>query len=195
MNFEEGFLFHIYNRSNNGSKIFHSRENYLYFLTKCHKHLKPYCNVLAWCLMPTHFHLMVKVNSIQPQDQSIDLNFSIGKLLGSYTRALQKEQNFKGSLFQSHTKAKCLNKIEEISPAYWNTEFGAQLNIDIEGYSYPQICFNYIHLNPVMDRLVISPEDWEFSSYRDYYCGRKGTLIDYDTAIDENLIEKISILK
>jgi putative transposase len=143
--------------------------------------------------MPTHFHVLIKVNSLQPEDQSIDLNFSIGKLLSSYTRALQKDQKLNGSLFQSHTKAKCLNKIEEITSAYWTTEFGSMINAGLDNYSYPQICFHYIHLNPVMDKLVGSPENWEFSSYRDYFCGRKGTLIDYNLALEEGLIENVKI--
>ncbi|WP_321297896.1 hypothetical protein [Marinifilum fragile] len=189
MNFEEGYLYHVYNRSNNGARIFYSRDNYLFFIKKLHKHLKPYCSILAWCLMPSHFHILIKVNSLQPEDRNIDLNSSIGKLLSSYTRALQIERNIKGSLFQSHSKAKCLNKIEEISPSYWQTDFGATINVNLNDYSYPQICFNYIHMNPVMDKLVISPEEWEFSSYRDYFCERKGTLINYDLARKEELID------
>lgn len=188
MIFEEGYLYHVYNRSNNGSIAFHTRENYLFFLKKIRKQLKPYCSILAWCLMPTHFHLMIKVNSIKPNGINVDFNSSIGKLLSSYTRALQNEQKFNGSLFQNHTKAKCLNKIEEISPSYWETEFGSEINIGMDNYTYPQICFNYIHFNPVFDKLVSSPEDWEFSSYRDYFCERKGTLIDYKLALEENLI-------
>lgn len=189
MIFEEDYLYHVYNRSNNGTVIFYNRENYLFFLKKIRKQLKPYCSILAWCLMPTHFHFLIKVNSIKPEELNIDFNFSIGKLLSSYTRALQKEQSLKGSLFQSHTKAKCLNRIEEISPSYWQTEFGSKLNVDIDDYSYPQICFNYIHLNPVFDKLVNSPEDWEFSSYRDHFCGRKGTLVNYDEVLKEGLMD------
>ncbi|WP_321297897.1 hypothetical protein [Marinifilum fragile] len=188
MNFEDGYLYHVYNRSNNGALLFYSRDNYLFFLKKLRKHLKPYCNILAWCLMPAHFHLLIKVNSIKPECSNVDFNSSIGKCLSSYTRALQNKQNFNGSLFQSHTKSKCLNKIEEISPSYWNTEFGAMINSNLDEYSYPQICFNYIHMNPVMDKMVSSPEEWEFSSYRDYFGERKGTLIDYDLALEEGLI-------
>lgn len=47
---------------------------------------------------------------------------------------------------------------------------------------YPQVCFNYIHLNPVKDRLVKQAEDWEFSSYRDYFGLRNGKLVEKDCA-------------
>ncbi|MCY1633884.1 hypothetical protein [Marinifilum sp. D737] len=81
-----------------------------------------------------------------------------------------------------------MNKIEEVCPSYWQTDFGATINVNLNDYSYPQICFNYIHMNPVTDKLVRSPEEWEFSSYRDYFCERKGTLIDYDLARKEELL-------
>lgn len=37
-------------------------------------------------------------------------------------------------------------------------------------------------MNPVNDHLVKSPEDWEFSSYRDYFCGRNGKLVNKELA-------------
>ncbi len=38
------------------------------------------------------------------------------------------------------------------------------------------IKLNYIHFNPVKDRLVGRPEDWAWSSARDYILNRKGTI-------------------
>ena len=61
MIFETEHLYHIYNQGNNKQKIFFSRENYLYFLQKINKHIRPHVDVLAWCLMPNHFHLLVYV--------------------------------------------------------------------------------------------------------------------------------------
>ncbi len=64
MQFEEGFLYHIYNQGNNRQKTFFNQENYLFFLKKIRKYIIPYADILAWCLMPNHFHLMVLVNKI-----------------------------------------------------------------------------------------------------------------------------------
>jgi len=130
--------------------------------------------------MPTHFHIMVYVNRIRIDDRTEDLNSSIGKMLSSYTRSVQKQEKITGSIFQNHTKAKCLNQIKCISPSYWNTAFGTQINIEQDCHNYPLVCLNDIHLNPVADHLVSSPEEWEFSSYRDYYNKRNGKLIDYE---------------
>ncbi len=63
MIFEKGHLYHIYNQGNNKQKIFLNRENYLFFLKKINTYILPYADVLAWCLMPNHFHLMVLVKN------------------------------------------------------------------------------------------------------------------------------------
>ncbi len=182
---EEGYIYHIYNKTNNRMPLFYSRDNYLFFLEKFKHHISPFCSILAWCLMPTHFHLMVYVNKTTIDNRKEDLNSSIGKMLSSYTRSIQKQQKITGSIFQNHTKAKCLNQIEGISPNYWQTEFGTEINIEQDHQNYPLVCFNYIHMNPVVDRMVHSPDAWEFSSYRDYFNGRNGKLIDYERAQEE----------
>ena len=65
MIFEVAHIYHIYNQGNNKQKIFFRRENYLYFLNKIHEYIIPYGDVLAWCLMPNHFHLMVYVHTLE----------------------------------------------------------------------------------------------------------------------------------
>jgi putative transposase len=60
MYFEENNLYHIYNRGNNKQTIFFTRENYLYFLNKIKKYISPHCNIIAWCLMPNHFHFLIQ---------------------------------------------------------------------------------------------------------------------------------------
>lgn len=62
MQFEASNLYHIYNRGNNKQPIFFNRDNYLYFLTKVKKHIASNCDILAWCLMPNHFHFLVHAN-------------------------------------------------------------------------------------------------------------------------------------
>ena len=65
MQFDTGHIYHIFNQGNNRQKIFLERENYLFFLRKIHKHVLPFADILAWCLMPNHFHLMVHVNHVE----------------------------------------------------------------------------------------------------------------------------------
>jgi len=90
MHFEEGHIYHIYNRSNR--KVFPGRENYLFFLNKVHKHIEPCCEILAWCLMPNHFHFLLQATGKSIGDinekhrlQTQLLSKNWGVLLSSYT--------------------------------------------------------------------------------------------------------------
>ena len=236
MDFATGQIYHVFNRSNNSIPIFMQRQNYMFFLTGIKEYILPYTNILAWCLMPSHFHLMIEVvnvrieipapiySAIDQRTKSIDpmtgvhrinssnisktvramnfshrpnstsrskertLNDSIAIFLRSYTRAINKKYNWHGSLFQQHTKAICLTE-PLFAPAYFQTHFGMMGNLDLPETNYLNVCFNYIHMNPVNDRLVTNPEDWEFSSYRDYFCERNGKLINRKSASELGLVE------
>jgi len=197
-------MYHIFNRGNNAQKIFFNNENYLFFLKKVRLYICPYADILAWCLMPNHFHLMVYVNqtgitlseqvsenrkekvpeSVSEQvteshqlTRERTLNDSISIMLRSYTRAIHNQERISGSLFQHRTKALCLTEISGVTPAWFETTFGTVINIPDSEKEYPQVCFNYIHQNPVTAQLVKNPCDWEYSSYRDFAGIRNGSLI------------------
>jgi len=189
MQFEKGYIYHIYNQGNNKQKIFFNRENYLFFLKKIKIYINPYADILAWCLMPNHFHLMIYVRktrlSIKSEGFTLSetlttrtFNHSIGILLRTYTRAINKQEKISGSLFRKETKAECVNCFNGITPSFIKNK----INIVSFEKQYPQILFNYIHQNPVKARLAKEMIDWEFSSARDYYTGRKGKLINADLA-------------
>jgi len=152
-------IYHIYNRGNNKNTIFFNRVNYLFFLKKMRNYLKPYIEILSYCLMPNHFHFLVyslsEFDSVQ-----FGKNFKI--LLSSYSKAVNIQQQRTGSLFQQNTKAKCLTE------GFGKYEF------------LPLICFNYIHKNPLSAGLANKMEDWEFSSFRDYIGVRNGTLCNHE---------------
>ncbi|WP_321308385.1 hypothetical protein [Marinifilum fragile] len=177
MHFEEGKTYHIYNRSN--EKLFHSRDNYLYFLNKIKKLILPNAEILAWCLMPNHFHILLVAN--QNSCNNIDeshrvstqmLSKNIGTLLSSYSRAINKAIGRRGNLFAHKTKAKCLNDAPDNDYLLDN-------------------CFHYIHQNPVLAGLCNSLDDWEFSSYLDYTGIRDGKLIHKELAMEMiNIDEK-----
>jgi len=59
---EPNNLYHIYNQGNNRQQIFFEKENYYFFLRKMSTHLLPYADIIAWCLMPNHFHWMLWVH-------------------------------------------------------------------------------------------------------------------------------------
>lgn len=201
MIFEPSYIYHIYNQGNNRQHIFFKKENYQFFLSKIELYINPYADILAYCLMPNHFHLMVLVNrltidikanthtsrsftssetlrsphkNLNISDESPEpqmkrtLNDSIGIMLRSYTRAINKQENFSGALFRKETKAKCLNCPKGLTPSFYLIQGIVKLNSDIPEKQYPNVCFNYIHQNPVRAGLVKLESDWEFSSAATY---------------------------
>lgn len=103
MHFEKNCTYHVYNRSI--KLIFKEKSNYLFFLKKIRNHILPYADVLAYCLMPNHFHLMINVreNSViitnelhRPSTQ--ELSKQIGLMLSSYTQALNKKSDSSSSV-------------------------------------------------------------------------------------------------
>jgi len=192
MYFEANHAYHIYNQGNNRQQIFFGRHNYLFFLKKMKLHVSPFADVLAWCLMPNHFHVMVHVNNTEidlckEQETQVastcmlpkqTFNQSLGVMMASYTRAINKQENRTGSLFRKECKAECLTKTDGITPS-WITVMGITRGfLDNPEKQYPCVCYNYILNNPVKDALVLEAEDWEFSSYRDAMGLRSGTLIN-----------------
>ncbi len=104
---------------------------------------------------------------------SITLNESIGILQRSYTRAINKQQGWSGSLFRGECKAKD-GWIDEFVTV--TSKKGKQDNRFLPGTNYASECLSYIHNNPVEAGLVVVPEDWQFSSAKDYAGLRQGTL-------------------
>lgn len=92
MVFEQGHLYHIYNRGNNSQRIFFNRENYSFFLRKIKQNILPHADILAWVLMPNHFHLMVQVNQVKliiekdiPVTHGVTLSHPVSKITLNYT--------------------------------------------------------------------------------------------------------------
>ena len=151
-------FYHIYNRGINNGKIFSSEENQRFFLTKFGMYLNPVCEVYAYCLMPNHFHILLKVKSRKELDEFlIKANKSshdpdglhssanivskqIGKWISSYSQAFNKIENRHGSLLESPFKRK-----------------------RIEDEVYFKNAIIYIHRNPII--LKQDFESYRFSSY------------------------------
>ena len=167
MELESNKYYHLYNRSNNHELLFRNRANYIYFLEKYSKYISTFVDTLAYCLMPDHFHFSVFVKSEDP----VLIKKSIGLLLSSYSKAINKSYSRVGSLFQQHTKTKLL--VED---------------------KYLLTVISYIHQNPLRKNLVGSIEEWEFSSYRDYVGLRDGTLVNQTFVMDRiNSIEAFKL--
>lgn len=149
MQFTEGSFYHIYNRGNDKRTIFFEDRNYDFFLQKVKKYIVPHSNLLAWCLMPNHFHFLIQANDSTAtivKETPIKINAlteGVRILLSSYTKAIQKQESITGNLFQQKTKFKCVD-------------------------GYLPTAFHYIHQNAFRANLVHRLEDWKWSSLSEY---------------------------
>ncbi|HMR57509.1 MAG TPA: transposase [Cyclobacteriaceae bacterium] len=148
MNLAPESLYHLYNRGNNKQVIFPQERNYSYFLTKAHHEFKAEIDFLAYCMMPNHFHFLIFT---KPEYNSAKFTNALRTLLSSYTRAINKQQNTTGSLFQQNTRS-----------------------IEISSDTYSSTCFHYIHQNPLRAGLFQKIEDWPHHSFSQYWKNPEG---------------------
>jgi len=146
--FRAGHYYHLYNRGVNRQRIFFCDDNWGYFVKRIRHYFRPdLVDIVAYCLMPTHFHLLVYL-------KTDDLSKQVMQPFGlSYTKSINRQQERVGPLFQGPFEAVWVDRDE-----------------------YLVHLSRYVHLNPVTAGLVRRPEEWTFSSYRDYVGLRQGTL-------------------
>ena len=111
--------------------------------------------IVAYCIMPTHFHLILE----QISDKGISK--FMAKVLNSYSRYFNLRHKRKGPLWESHFQNILINSDEQL------------LHLT-----------RYIHLNPVSAGLVEKPEDWAFSSYSEYLKDEEDNLCEYEDLLD-----------
>ena len=133
-------FYHLFNRANSQSdKLFYQERNYRYFLQKWHHYLGDSLEVWSYCLIPNHFHFLVRVR----QNLAVEIMEQWRRFSISYTQAVNKQEQRRGSLFQEHPK---------------------HLHIKTEGHLLGLI--RYIHRNPIHHNLTTNIENWRYSSYR-----------------------------
>lgn len=59
----EGRVYHIYTHANGNENLFLNDENFNFFLKKYSTHIHPIADTYAYCLMPNHIHLMIRMKT------------------------------------------------------------------------------------------------------------------------------------
>ena len=96
-------FFHIYNRGNKGIKIFYQEKNYVYFLRKYAAALSNYVDTYTYCLIPNHFHFIIKVKSESDiMTAAIDCYNNIPKSMWNSIKSYAEE--FHPRYFENHPK-------------------------------------------------------------------------------------------
>jgi REP element-mobilizing transposase RayT len=138
INFLPGQYFHIYNKAVANDLLFREQENYHFFISRIKEYLVDTADILAFCLLPNHYHLMIQLKNDH-------LSSSMRNFAMSYAASYNKRYHRVGHLFQGRFQAKI-----------------------IKSNSYLIHLSGYIHSNPVTAGLVNRAEEWPHSSYQVY---------------------------
>ena len=70
-----GHFYHIYNRACGDEKIFVEERNYRFFMDLFEERMFEYVDLICYCLIPNHFHFLVRIKSNQGNDAS-EINYA-----------------------------------------------------------------------------------------------------------------------
>lgn len=116
-------------------------------------------DIISFCLMPNHFHLLVK------QNEDGGISKLLSNFQNSYTRFFNTVHKRDGPIFLSRFKA-----------------------IEIESEEQLLHVSRYIHLNPYVGSLVQSLDNlrgYPWSSLKEYSDGNKSGILNYDSVMGQ----------
>jgi len=135
----ENAYYHVMNRGRGRQHIFHGDAYFNAFLQTVEEaHDRFGLQILCYCLMSNHYHLLVKT-------PEANLGRAMRHINGQYTQRYNRLRNTDGSLFRGRYKA-----------------------ILVENDSYQLQLSRYIHRNPIDANMVDQLDDYQWSSYSNY---------------------------
>ncbi len=130
---------HIVQRGHDRKAVFVDNCDYQYYLDNLREwKQKLGVRVYSYCLMTNHIHLVV-----EPGNEASVISELMKRLAAKQTRWVNRLERRSGSLWEGRFK---------ISP------------IDRDNYLLQ--CCRYVELNPVKAKMVASPDQYQWSSYR-----------------------------
>jgi len=183
--------YHILNHANGFENIFRREANFAFFMDKYRLYISPIVEIYAYCLMPNHFHLVVRIRQRETieslirtnNDPSIKYNFSNNfSEVSSFDKGMSQVSNFEkvisdieiekylskqfSNLFSCYTQS--FNKVNHRMGSLFIKNFKREL---ISDKSYFLNAIVYTHRNPIHHRFRKKYENWEYSSYNDIVAG------------------------
>ena len=145
-----GIPAHVMQRGNNRDACFFADEDYRYYLNALAQGCQRYdVHLHAYCLMTNHVHLLMT------QERS---NIGISQVMQHV-----------GRIYVAY-----VNKTYRRSGTLWEGRHKASL---VDADNYLLTCYRYIELNPVVANMVITPDQYRWSSYRYHAWGETNVLI------------------
>jgi len=191
--------YHIFNHANGFENIFRIEANFIYFLEKYRLYISPIAETYAYCLMPNHFHLVVRIRKREMiealirvnNDPSIRFNFSkVSSLaknfskVSSFDKGNSNVSNFGKVIKISDSEIeKYLSKqFANLFSCYtqsFNKVYHRKGSLFIKNFKREPIsdkiyflnAIVYTHRNPIHHGFRETYQDWEYSSYNDIVDG------------------------
>lgn len=152
-------FYHVYNRANGWENLFAEHRNYAFFMRRMLLYGRPYFDIAAYCLIPNHFHLLIKTKGDVLDDSFAQKAIlSLRKAFISYAKSYNSVYERKGSLFKRAVRRKWIRSDQQI------------VNV-----------INYIHANPVNHGLCDNIEEWPYSSIHAYRKNHRDVFINKKT--------------
>ena len=146
------------------------REEYIQVMIYSFKHCqeKKGLEIYGWCIMPSHIHMIIgsKKNKLEDIVRDMKKHTSI-ELKAAIKNNIQESR--KEWILWMMERAGNINS-NNIDWQFWQQH---NKPLEIKDQVMFDTTLAYIHQNPVVAGFVINPEDWKYSSARDF-CGRKG---------------------
>jgi putative transposase len=149
--------YHIYNRANGNERMFMTTNNYDYFLNKYQQYISPVVDTFCYCLMPNHFHFLIRIKSEQ----------TLKKFFAAQQKDLQDIENLEGLIAQQFSNffnayAKAFNKMYSRKGSLFMHTYKRKR---VQDEIYLKQLVRYIHLNPIEANISQTIYSWPFSSY------------------------------
>jgi putative transposase len=139
-----GICYHVINRGNGRDEVFHESDDYDAFVALIGEaNERVAMRVLAYCLMPNHFHLV-----LWPREDG-DLSRWMQWLMTSHVRRYHRHYGGSGHVWQGRFKAFPIQQDEHLL-----------------------VAMRYVERNALRARLVRRAENWAWSSVR-WHKGRQ----------------------
>src|SRR5882724_175324 len=133
-----GVCYHVLNRGNNRAEVFHCAADYARFVALlAEAQARVPIDVFAVCLMPNHFHLLVRPHANE------DLSVWMQWLLTSHVRRYHHQYRTSGRVWQGRLKA-----------------------FPVQDDSHLLTVMRYVERNALSARLAERAEEWSWGSLR-----------------------------
>ena len=142
----DGLIYHVLNRGNEKRLIFADADDYQEFLDLMARAQERFpINILAYCLMPNHFHLVGQA------PVAADLAKNMHWLLSTHARRFRSKWEGAGHVWQGRFKS-----------------------FPVQSDHHLITLLRYVEGNPVRAGIVASCHEWRWSSVREREGERKG---------------------